>query len=78
MTGNPRLLVLMTFGTFFVLGGIVALATGSWWALLIAVAVHAIGTLIVMSGVFKRLDQGEKPDPVVEARLEDEGAHRAG
>jgi membrane protein implicated in regulation of membrane protease activity len=74
MTGNPRLLVLMTFATALVLGGIIALATGEWWALLVAVALHVAGTTVVVSGLFKRLDQGDKPDPVTEARIEDEGA----
>jgi membrane protein implicated in regulation of membrane protease activity len=70
--GNPRLLVLMTFATALVLGGILALATGSWWALAIPVVLHLVGTTIVISGVFKRLDQGDKPDPVTEARLQEE------
>jgi membrane protein implicated in regulation of membrane protease activity len=70
--GNPRLLILMTFATALVLGGIIALATGSWWALVIPVVLHLVGTTIVISGVFKRLDQGDKPDPVTEARLEEE------
>ena len=38
---------------------------------------HAIGTFLVISGVFKRLDQGDKPDPVTEARLEERRAHGA-
>jgi membrane protein implicated in regulation of membrane protease activity len=75
--GNPRLLVLMTFTTALVLGGIVALATKSWWALLIPVALHVVGTVIVVSGVFKRMDEGEKPDPVTEARLDEERASSA-
>jgi membrane protein implicated in regulation of membrane protease activity len=74
MRGNPRLLVLMTFATVFVVGGIAALATGSWLALVIPVVLHVVATVVVVSGVFKRLDQGEKPDPVTEARLEDQGA----
>jgi hypothetical protein len=73
MSGNPRLLLLMTFGTVLVVGGIAALATKSWWALAIPVVLHGIGTVIVVSGVFKRVEQGDKPDPVVEARLEEEG-----
>jgi membrane protein implicated in regulation of membrane protease activity len=74
MKGNPRLLVLMTFATVFVVAGIAALATGSWLALVIPVALHVVATVVVVSGVFKRLDQGEKPDPVTEARLDDERA----
>lgn len=77
MTGNPRMLTLMTFATVLVLAGILALATKSWWALIIPLILHGIGTVIVVSGVFKRVDQGDKPDPVTEARLEDERAHGA-
>jgi len=77
MNGNPRMLILMTFATVLVVGGVAALATGSWWALVIPVALHAIGTFLVISGVFKRLDQGDKADPVTEARLEERRAHGA-
>jgi ABC-type xylose transport system permease subunit len=77
MTGNPRLLILMTLATVLVVGGIAALATGSWLALAIPVALHVLGTVLVVSGLFKRLDQGDKPDPVTEARLDDEHAQGA-
>jgi membrane protein implicated in regulation of membrane protease activity len=77
MTGNPRLLVLMTLATALVVGGVLALATGSWWALLIPVALHGVATFLVISGIFKRVDQGEKPDPVTEARLDEERAQGA-
>jgi membrane protein implicated in regulation of membrane protease activity len=77
MTGNPRLLVLMTLATALVVGGVIALATKTWWALLIPVAFHAGATCLVVSGVFKRVDQGDKPDPVTEARLEEERAQGA-
>jgi hypothetical protein len=72
MNGNPRMLVLMTFATALVLGGILLLATGSWIALVVPVALHLVGTFIVISGVFKRLEQGEKPDPVTEAAREEQ------
>jgi membrane protein implicated in regulation of membrane protease activity len=71
MSGSPRLLILMTFATALVLGGILALATDSWIALLIPVALHAVGTVVVISGVFKRVEQGDKPEPVTEAALDD-------
>jgi membrane protein implicated in regulation of membrane protease activity len=77
MTGNPRLLVIMTLATALVVGGVLALATGSWWALLIPVALHGVATFLVISGIFKRVDQGEKPDPVTEARLDEERAQGA-
>jgi CHASE2 domain-containing sensor protein len=74
MSGNPRLLILMTLATVIVVGGIAALATGEWWALAIPLVLHGIGTVIVVSGVFKRVEQGDKEDPVVEARLDEERA----
>jgi membrane protein implicated in regulation of membrane protease activity len=68
------MLLLMTFATALVLGGILALATKSWWALLVPVVLHVVGTVVVVSGVFKRLSEGDKADPVTEARLEEERA----
>jgi membrane protein implicated in regulation of membrane protease activity len=76
--GNPRMLLLMTLCTALVVGGIIALATRSWWALLIPLALHALGTVVVIGGVFKRLDEGDKPDPLTEARLDDERAGHVG
>jgi membrane protein implicated in regulation of membrane protease activity len=70
--GSPRMLVLMTLATVLVIGGILALATGSWWALVIPVVLHVIGTGLVLTGVFSRVEQGDKPDPVTEARLDEE------
>jgi membrane protein implicated in regulation of membrane protease activity len=75
--GNPRLLVLMTFAMALVIGGVLALATKSWWALLIPVVLQVVASVIVVGGVFKRMDQGDKPDPVTEARLEEERAQGA-
>jgi CHASE2 domain-containing sensor protein len=73
-SGSPRLLILFTLATAVVVGAVLALATGKWWTLLIPVLLHGIATTIVMSGILKALDQGDKPDPVTQARLEDEGA----
>jgi membrane protein implicated in regulation of membrane protease activity len=77
MTGNPRMLLLMSLATALVVGGILVLATDSWWALVVPLALHAIGSFLVLSGVFKRIEQGDKPDPVTEARLEEERAQGA-
>ena len=60
---------------FVVIGGIVSLATGSWWFLILAVALHALGTFLVLGTIGKRLRQQDKPDPVTEARVEEERAH---
>jgi membrane protein implicated in regulation of membrane protease activity len=68
--GNPRLLVAYTFGVALVLGAILALVTGSWWALLIALAAHLGASAFFLVYTFQRLEQGDKPDPVTEAHLE--------
>lgn len=71
--GSPRLLVVFTGATALVVGAILALATGSWWLLALPVVLHAVATAVVLGMVFRRLgDDGDKPDPVTEARLEEE------
>jgi hypothetical protein len=44
-----RLVIGITFFVLLIVGVIVALATGSWWAVVAACAVHAIGTLVVIT-----------------------------
>jgi membrane protein implicated in regulation of membrane protease activity len=73
VSGNPRLLLWFTLGTAVVVGAIVALAVDKWWVLLIAVGIHLGVSALVATGIFKRLDEGDKPDPVTEAELEDKG-----
>jgi hypothetical protein len=54
-------------------GAIVVLATGEWWALAVALGVHLVGSTIAIGYAFRRAGQtGEKPDPLEEARLEEE------
>jgi membrane protein implicated in regulation of membrane protease activity len=74
--GNPRLLVAYTLGVAIVIGAIISLATGSWWVLAFAVAVHLGASAFFLVYTFRRIEQGDKPDPVTEARLEEE--QRAG
>jgi hypothetical protein len=72
MRTSPRMLVVFTFATFLVVGAVVALATGSWWVLLLAIGIHALGTLLVTVVIFRALGSHEKPDPTTEARLDEE------
>ena len=72
MTSGSRLLVLFTLAVAIVVGAVVSLATGSWWFLILAIAVHAIATTLVLTSIRGRLRQEDKPDPVTEARLVDE------
>ena len=73
MRTPPRMLVIFTFATALVVGGVVALATGSWWVLPLAMGLHVIATLLVLAVTGKALVQYDKPDPNVEAREEMEG-----
>jgi hypothetical protein len=68
--GNPKLLVAYTFGVALVLGAVVTLATGSWWALVIALGAHLAASAFFLVYTFQRLEQGDKPDPVTEAHIE--------
>ena len=47
--------------------------TDKWWTLLIPVAIHILATTLVTTGLFKMLGERDKPDPVTQARLDDEG-----
>ena len=61
-----------TLAVALVVGAVVSLATGSWWFLLLAVAVHLIATTIVLTRIGTRLREEDKPDPVTEARVAEE------
>ncbi|HEX6459493.1 MAG TPA: hypothetical protein VF032_11300 [Thermoleophilaceae bacterium] len=68
MTSGTRLLIGFTLAAAVVVGAIISLATGSWWFLILAIAVHGIATFAVMASIGNRLRQQDKPDPVTEAR----------
>lgn len=69
MASGSRLLIFFTFAVALVVGGIVSLATGSWWFLMLAIGLHIVGTTAVLATVGSRLRQEDKPDPITEARL---------
>jgi membrane protein implicated in regulation of membrane protease activity len=73
MFGSPRLLFWITLGSALVGGALLALITDSWWLLLVPVAVHGLASTLVTMGVFRMLGERDKPDPVEQARLDDEG-----
>jgi len=72
MRTPPRLLLIFTAATLLVVAAIVALATGWWWLLPVVMVVHLVVFAVVMGPVGKALSQGDKPDPVTDARLEEE------
>jgi hypothetical protein len=67
----------VTFLTMVVVGAVVSLATGSWWALIAALGVHALGTLLVAVGAIQLTTEVEHASPQVAARLEAEGVRDA-
>jgi hypothetical protein len=64
------MLVAITLGTVVVLAAMAALATGNWLILPIAVLVHFVASAIVIGFFFKKIDEGDKPDPVTEAHID--------
>lgn len=70
---SNRPLVIVTFVAALVVGGIVALVTGLYWAVVVACALHAAGTLLVTAGAIALTTQTEHVDPTVAAQLEEEG-----
>jgi membrane protein implicated in regulation of membrane protease activity len=71
--GSPRLLIVLLAATVVVVAAVVLLLTRSWVALGAVMALHALGAAVVVAYALRRVDQSQdKPDPVVEARLEEE------
>jgi membrane protein implicated in regulation of membrane protease activity len=72
MFGTPRMLLWMTGAAAVIVAAILVLATGKWWTLFIPVVIHGLGTAAVTLGLFKVLEEKDKPDPVTQAHLDEE------
>jgi hypothetical protein len=72
LTAN-RILVAISFAALVTVGVILSLATGSWWALVVACGMHAVGTLLIASLAIHMTTEVEHVDPTTAARLEAEG-----
>jgi hypothetical protein len=72
LSANRPVLV-VTFLVALVLGGIIALVTDQYWTVILALALHAIGTLVVAGAAIHLTTETEHVDPTVAARLEEEG-----
>jgi hypothetical protein len=68
-----QLLIGITLVGAIVFGAILSLALDSWVFLVLAVLVHALGTIAVTALAVWLATSGEKPDPRTVARLEEEG-----
>ena len=64
------MLTAFTLAAAIIIGGVISLATNSWWFLVIAVGIHVVVSTIMLSFVFKATNQGDKPDPVTEAHID--------
>jgi hypothetical protein len=71
---SPRLLVVFTAATALVVGLVAALFTDNWIFLPVALAIHAIGTLLVLRAIAPRIADDPEPDPIVKERLAEEEA----
>ncbi len=71
--GTPKLMIVVAGATALVTAAIAILAFGTWWALAIALAAHAVATIAVVGYAIRSANQAHgKPDPVTEAAIEDE------
>jgi hypothetical protein len=66
-------MVILFVATGVVVAAVAALALGSWLLLVAVLAVHAVASALVIGAAWRRADDtGGKPDPVTEARIEEE------
>jgi hypothetical protein len=70
---SHRQIALVSLLAAIVVGGIVSLSTGAYWAVLVAVGLHALGTMVVVAGAVQLTTEVEHVAPEAAARLEDEG-----
>jgi hypothetical protein len=70
---SMRPIFIVTLLAALTVGAVVALSTGSWWVLVGALGVHALGTMVVASGAIQLTTQIEHASPETSARLEEEG-----
>jgi len=70
---ESRALIAITFMVALIVGAVIALVTGAWWFVLVALVLHAIGTVIVVGTAFSLASQAEHPDPRTVVALEERG-----
>lgn len=72
-TGRSRLLLVVVGVAGVVVAAIIALALQSWIVFAALLALHAIGTTIVVATALRTTTNVEKPSPTTVAMLESEG-----
>ena len=73
MNNPPRLLVIFAGAVLVVVVAIATLGTDSWWLLAVVFVIFLAAAGLTLIPLSKALSQGEKPDPVTDARLDAEG-----
>jgi membrane protein implicated in regulation of membrane protease activity len=73
--GTPRMMILIFGALALMVGVIAALTLESWWILVAVMVVHGLISAVVIGYTLRQTDKtGGKPDPVTEARIDDEGS----
>lgn len=72
-TGRSRLLLVIVGVTGVVVAAIIGLALQSWIVFAVLIALHAIGTTIVVTTTLRTTANVEKPAPTTVAQLENDG-----
>jgi hypothetical protein len=70
---QSRILIAATLFVALIVGLVVGIATGQWWWILIALAIHAIGTVVVVATTLRMTTSVESPSPTAAAALEEQG-----
>jgi hypothetical protein len=68
-----RQLIVVTLLAALVIGAIVAFVTGAWWAVVVALGLHALGTMLTATAAVQLTTEVEHVAPETAARLEEEG-----
>jgi hypothetical protein len=70
-------MVVLFVATGVVVAAVAALALNSWLLLVAVLAIHGVASAFVVSVAWRRAgDTHDKPDPVTEARIEEEQTDR--
>jgi membrane protein implicated in regulation of membrane protease activity len=73
--GTPRMMVIMLGAAGVIVAAVAALALDSWVVLFVVLAVHFVLSGLVIGYSLRKASEDEgKPDPLVEARIEEEQA----
>jgi hypothetical protein len=68
-----RSLLAIGLSTALIVGAVIALITETWWWLLVALVLHAIGTAVVVATALSLATQAESADPRTAAALQARG-----